>query len=262
MNAANRHLSMYDPATDKFTLIDTCFSTHHLIFAEDANDTLWTCSGIAGAGAVGWVNRKMFDETGDERTIARLDAVHRRHQRQRQARRLCRAESADRSDEGQARADRASTASRVNPSDGAVWGTSHGLSRPRRPPRAGRRPDAYRAHRNLPAADAGLRSARRRRRSQRRVLVIALERPSRQLRPPQVQGAQRADRHRQALPGRLDAPPPSRTAVQRRDRQRQRRVELLHLGRLVRHVRSGRERADRHRQHERLAHRAGRRAVR
>jgi hypothetical protein len=63
---AGRHLSMYDPASDKWTLISTCFPTHHLIFAEDANHTLWTSSGVAGPGAVGWLNRKMFEETGDE----------------------------------------------------------------------------------------------------------------------------------------------------------------------------------------------------
>ncbi|MPZ21864.1 MAG: carboxypeptidase regulatory-like domain-containing protein, partial [Luteitalea sp.] len=43
----------------------TCFSTHHLQFAEDANHTLWTSSG-GGGGVVGWLNTKMFDETGDE----------------------------------------------------------------------------------------------------------------------------------------------------------------------------------------------------
>ena len=47
------------------TLIDTCFGTHHLFFAEDANHTLWTSSG-GGGGVVGWLNTKMFDETGDE----------------------------------------------------------------------------------------------------------------------------------------------------------------------------------------------------
>ena len=65
-NEPNRHLSMYDPATGKFTLIRTCFPTHHLIFAEDANNTLWTSSGVRGPGVVGWLNRKMFEETGDE----------------------------------------------------------------------------------------------------------------------------------------------------------------------------------------------------
>ncbi len=63
---ANRHLSMYDPATGKFTLISTCFPTHHLIFAEDANQTLWASNGVTGPGAVGWLNRKLFEETGDE----------------------------------------------------------------------------------------------------------------------------------------------------------------------------------------------------
>ena len=63
---ANRHLSIYDPATEKFTLISTCFPTHHLNFASDANQTVWTSSGVAGAGVIGWLNRKMFEETGDE----------------------------------------------------------------------------------------------------------------------------------------------------------------------------------------------------
>jgi hypothetical protein len=63
---SGRHLSMYDPATGKITLIRTCFSTHHLIFAEDANNTLWASAGGPASGVVGWLNRKMFEETGDE----------------------------------------------------------------------------------------------------------------------------------------------------------------------------------------------------
>jgi hypothetical protein len=66
LNNASRHLSMYDPATGKFTLISTCFPTHHVIFAEDANNTLWVSSGVVGPGAFGWLNRKLFEETGDE----------------------------------------------------------------------------------------------------------------------------------------------------------------------------------------------------
>ncbi len=46
-------------------MIDTCFSTHHLIFASDANDTLWTSSG-GGGGVVGWLNTKMWDQTHDD----------------------------------------------------------------------------------------------------------------------------------------------------------------------------------------------------
>ena len=63
---AGRHLSMYDPGTGKFALISTCFPTHHLTFAQDANQTLWTSAGVAGPGVIGWLNRKMFEETGDE----------------------------------------------------------------------------------------------------------------------------------------------------------------------------------------------------
>jgi hypothetical protein len=62
LKSAGRHLAMYDPATKKLTLISTCFGTHHLMFAEDANNTLWT----SGAGVAGYLNTKMFDETGDE----------------------------------------------------------------------------------------------------------------------------------------------------------------------------------------------------
>ena len=60
---AGRHLQMYDPATKKLTHIATCFGTHHLMFAEDANNTLWTSG---GGQVVGWLNTKMFEETGDE----------------------------------------------------------------------------------------------------------------------------------------------------------------------------------------------------
>ena len=58
-----RNLAVYDPATEDFKLISTCFSTHHLIFAEDENHTLWTSG---GGQVIGWLNTKMFDETGDE----------------------------------------------------------------------------------------------------------------------------------------------------------------------------------------------------
>ena len=63
INNAGRHLAVYDPATKQLTHISTCFGTHHLMFAEDANHTLWTSG---GGQVVGWLNRKMWDETGDE----------------------------------------------------------------------------------------------------------------------------------------------------------------------------------------------------
>ncbi len=60
---AGRHLAMYDLSAKKLTHISTCFGTHHLMFAEDANDTLWTSG---GGQVVGWLNTRMFEETGDE----------------------------------------------------------------------------------------------------------------------------------------------------------------------------------------------------
>jgi hypothetical protein len=60
---AGRHLAVYDPKTKQLTHISTCFGTHHLMFAEDANHTLWTSG---GGQVVGWLNTKMFDETHDE----------------------------------------------------------------------------------------------------------------------------------------------------------------------------------------------------
>ncbi len=61
-----RQLSMFDPKTGKWSLIDTCFTTQHLYFAKDANDTLWTSAGAPQSGVVGWLDTRMYDETGDE----------------------------------------------------------------------------------------------------------------------------------------------------------------------------------------------------
>jgi hypothetical protein len=60
---SGRHLAMYDPQTKKLTTIVTCFGTHHLQFASDANHTLWTSG---GGQVVGWLNTKMYEQTGDE----------------------------------------------------------------------------------------------------------------------------------------------------------------------------------------------------
>ena len=62
LERAGRHLSRYEPESGDYTFIDTCFSTHHLQFAEDANNTLWTSG---GGQVVGWLNTKMYEETSD-----------------------------------------------------------------------------------------------------------------------------------------------------------------------------------------------------
>ncbi|MEX2473485.1 MAG: carboxypeptidase regulatory-like domain-containing protein [Gemmatimonadota bacterium] len=60
---AGRHLAVWEPATKELTHVGTCFSTHHLMFAEDEDHTLWTSG---GGPAIGWLNTRVFDETGDE----------------------------------------------------------------------------------------------------------------------------------------------------------------------------------------------------
>ncbi len=63
IDSSRRHLSVYDPKTQEFTLIDTCFGTHHLQIAEDDDNTIWTSN--PGSPVVGWLNMRLFDETGD-----------------------------------------------------------------------------------------------------------------------------------------------------------------------------------------------------
>ena len=87
------------PATKKLTHISTCFGTHHLMFAEDANHTLWTSG---GGQVIGWLNTKMFDETQDEMKSQGWTALDQGRQRERQARRVCRTRSAARRDQGSA----------------------------------------------------------------------------------------------------------------------------------------------------------------
>ena len=62
MDRAVRHLAVLDPKTRKYTFVETCYSTHHPQFGYDSNDTLWTSG---GGPVVGWLNTKMFLETGD-----------------------------------------------------------------------------------------------------------------------------------------------------------------------------------------------------
>ncbi|MBZ5627017.1 MAG: carboxypeptidase-like regulatory domain-containing protein, partial [Acidobacteriia bacterium] len=67
MTSSGRQLAVYDPKTKKYTFVDTCYSTHHLRFAEDSNNTLWTSNDRADllGETIGWLNTKVFDETGD-----------------------------------------------------------------------------------------------------------------------------------------------------------------------------------------------------
>src|SRR5438552_7660986 len=112
---SNRHLPMYDPKTGKITLIRTCFPTHHLVFAEDADNTLWTSAGGPQSGLVGWLNRKMFDETGDEVRSQGWTAL------------VLDTNGNGKRDEGDTPIKAAFYGVAVNPNDGTVWGTVLGF---------------------------------------------------------------------------------------------------------------------------------------
>jgi len=62
LEQSHRQLTRLDPKTMQYTFADTCFQTHHLQFGYDANNTLWTSG---GGPVVGWLNTRLFDETGD-----------------------------------------------------------------------------------------------------------------------------------------------------------------------------------------------------
>jgi hypothetical protein len=115
LQSSNRHLSMYDPRSGRITLISTCFPTHHLVFAEDANHTLWTSAGGPQSGVVGWLNRRMFEETGDERKSQGWTAL------------VLDTNGNGQRDEGDTPIKAAFYGIAVNPADGTVWGSVLGF---------------------------------------------------------------------------------------------------------------------------------------
>ena len=61
--AAEHQLTMYDPKKGAWKQIPTCFSARELHLGLDDDQTLWTSS---GAGVLGWLNRYVYERTGDE----------------------------------------------------------------------------------------------------------------------------------------------------------------------------------------------------
>ena len=233
----------------KFTMINTCFPTHHLQFGFDANNTLWASAGGPQSGAAGWLNVKMFEETGDEVKsqgwtpfILDTNGNGKRDEYTEPNQPLD--PNKDR------RINVAFYGVAPSPIDGTVWGSSLGYPRLRGPARSDEAQSVRdRARGSLRDTGAGLRSARHGYRQPERRVGPALERPYGRVRPPQVQGPQRADdRDRPALSGRLDALSAPGTEAHGRPRQRIGRGELLHLGRPARHAWARQGRAVCHRQ--------------
>ena len=251
---SQRQLSYWDVEAEEFVHVDTCYMTHHLQFAEDENDTLW----LSGStDVVGWLNTKLYDETGDEQsaqgwcpTIVDTSGDGRIGEY---------TEPGEPQDPTKdMRLDGFAYGIIPNPVDGSIWiarrlpGTGE-----HRPPRPWRQPARELHRRGLRAAvresrrrsePVGARRPRDRRRPQRRPLDGARrKRPPGELRPQQVPGAERADRDRSALPRGVDAVPDAGPADERRHRGRERRLPLLQLGGPVQYVGAGRQRPHRER---------------
>ena len=165
-----RQLSVYDPKTGKLTLIDTCFTTHHLNFAEDENHTLWLSAGGFRAGYVGWFNTKLFDETGDEQRAQGWSPI------------ILDTNGNGRRDEGYVGPNDPVDPTKdkhivaglyaiaYNPVDKSIWGTVQVYPGGDRAHHARRQSAGDRAGGILRGAVPGLRPARRRHRPQRRLL--------------------------------------------------------------------------------------------
>jgi hypothetical protein len=123
LNQSGRQVAVYEPKTGKYTYVDTCYSTHHLQFAEDANNTLWTSG---GGPVLGWLNRKVFDETGDAEKAQGWTAL------------VLDTNGNGKRDEGytqpgqpidptkDARVNAAFYAVMPSPADGSIWGATYG----------------------------------------------------------------------------------------------------------------------------------------
>ena len=56
-----RQASIYDPKTKKFQLIETCYSTHHVVIDNDPDETVYF-NELSGP-VFGWIDSKVYDET-------------------------------------------------------------------------------------------------------------------------------------------------------------------------------------------------------
>jgi hypothetical protein len=68
LRTSGRQASYWDPKTRQFTLIDTCFSTHHLQFDNDPDETLYFNELIGPI--FGWIDTKVYEQTHDEQKAA------------------------------------------------------------------------------------------------------------------------------------------------------------------------------------------------
>ena len=157
MERAARHIAVLDPKTKKYTFVDTCYSTHHPQFGYDANDTLWTSG---GGPVVGWLNTKMFDQTGDAAKSQGWTALVLDYNGN--GKRDAYTEPDQPADPTKdMRINSPFYAVMPSPVDGSIWGSTLGVPGAVVRLVPGSNPPADRAGRDLSRADARLRRARR-----------------------------------------------------------------------------------------------------
>ncbi len=235
LDTSGRQLRCMIRRPQKYTLINTCFPTHHVQFGFDKDNTAWVSAGGPQSGVAGWVNMRMLEETGDEQkaqgwTPFILDTNGDGK----------RGEYTEPNQPFDPNKDRRINVAFYGASpahDGTVWGSSLGYPGyvVRLDPTK-RDPSSTALAEDLRGPGPGLWPARLRHRLQGHRLGAAVERPHGDLRPQQVQGPQRADHpRRQALPRGLDALSVPGSEAHRRSGHRLGGSELLHLGRPARH---------------------------
>jgi hypothetical protein len=64
LQSSGRQAAFYDRQTQEFTLIDTCYATHHLQFDNDPDETVYF-NELTGP-IFGWIDTKVYDQTKDE----------------------------------------------------------------------------------------------------------------------------------------------------------------------------------------------------
>ena len=188
------------------------------IIRSSATTPTTRCGCPAAARSPGWVNTKVWDETGDaQKAVGWFPFVLDSNGNGK----LDEFAEPGKPEEGKdTRFNPGSGPYAVmpHPTDGSVWYTSGMFAGTAGLP-ALRSEDQ--AQRVLRAAEGSGRRARRRHRRGRRAVGLGLGRPPDRVRPAQVQGAaQRAERDRQSLPGRLHAAQVSGPGLRRRRRTR------------------------------------------
>ena len=217
---SSRQTNVYDPKTGQWTLVDMCASSQHLMFAEDANNTLWFSN--PGGDKVGWLNTKMYDETHDaEKSQGWTPFVLDTNGNGKRDEYVEPDQPIDPTKDMRIKV--GFYAVSPSPADGSVWGTVLGFPgalvrlNPGSDPTKTSLAEIYEVPWNNPKAPVqGFSPRGMDIDSRRRDLDRARQRTLRQLRPPQVQGtAQRPHSHRPALPRRLDALSHARTELPR-----------------------------------------------